>query len=133
MQTLNWCIHNRWKTIGAGMLFFVLSIAGLALIPKSFIPEGDLGAPDLSIELPTGVRLEDTGAVSAAAYRIGARQPEVANIVESIGEDDEIRTGQLYIQLVPRNQRKVTQKEWEDRVIKELKTIPDAVIHFNKK
>jgi multidrug efflux pump subunit AcrB len=132
MQTLNWCIHNRWKTIGAGMLFFVLSIAGLALIPKSFIPEGDLGAPDLSIELPTGVRLEDTAAVSATAYRIVARQPEVANVVESIGEDDEIRTGQLYIQLVPRSQRKVTQKEWEDRVIKELKTIPDAEIHFNK-
>jgi multidrug efflux pump subunit AcrB len=91
-----------------------------------------LGAPDLSIELPTGVRLEDTAAVSATAYRIVARQPEVANVVESIGEDDEIRTGQLYIQLVPRSQRKVTQKEWEDRVIKELKTIPDAEIHFNK-
>jgi hydrophobe/amphiphile efflux-1 (HAE1) family protein len=132
MRTLNWCIHNRWKTVSAGMLFFLLSIAGLALIPKSFIPDSDLGAPDLSIELPTGVRLEDTAAVSAAAYRIVARQPEVANVVESIGEDDEIRTGQLYIQLVPRNQRKVTQKEWEDRVIKELKTIPDAEIHFSK-
>ncbi|MDB6157612.1 MAG: AcrB/AcrD/AcrF family protein, partial [Gammaproteobacteria bacterium] len=132
MQTLNWCIHNRWKTIGGGMLFFVLSIAGLALIPKSFIPDSDFGAPDLAIELPTGVRLEDTAAVSAAAYRIVARQPEVANVVESIGEDEEIRTGQLYIQLVPRSQRKVTQKEWEDRVIKELKTIPDAEIHFNK-
>ena len=132
MRTLNWCIQNRWKTIGGGVLFFVLSIAGLALIPKSFIPDSDLGAPDLAIELPTGVRLEDTAAVSAAAYRIVSRQPEVANVVESIGEDDEIRTGHLYIQLVPRGQRKATQKEWEDRVIKELKTIPDAEIHFNK-
>jgi hydrophobe/amphiphile efflux-1 (HAE1) family protein len=133
MRTLNWCIHNRWKTIGGGVLFFVLSIAGLALIPKSFIPDADLGAPNLSIELPTGVRLEDTAAVSAAAYRIVARQPEVANVVESVGEDNgEVRTGQLYIQLVPRKQRHVTQKEWEDRVIKELKTIPDAEIHFNK-
>jgi multidrug efflux pump subunit AcrB len=132
MRTLNWCIHNRWKTVGGGMLFFLLSIAGLALIPKSFIPDADFGAPNLSIELPTGVRMEDTAAVSAAAYRIIARQPEVANVVESIGEDDEIRTGNLYIQLVPRNQRNVTQKEWEDRVIKEVKTIPDAEIHFNK-
>jgi hydrophobe/amphiphile efflux-1 (HAE1) family protein len=132
MRTLEWCIHNRWKAIGAGVLFFVLSIAGLALVPKSFIPDADLGAPNLSIELPTGVRLEDTAAVSAAAYRIVARQPEVTNVVESIGEDDEIRTGQLYIQLVPRSERKVTQKEWQDRVIKELKTIPDAEMHFNK-
>src|SRR5881394_2742674 len=28
MRTLNWCIHNRWKTISAGVVFFVLSIAG---------------------------------------------------------------------------------------------------------
>jgi hydrophobe/amphiphile efflux-1 (HAE1) family protein len=134
LRTLNWCIHNRWKTIGGGALFFVLSIFGLMLIPKSFIPDADFGSPNLAIELPTGVRLEDTAAVSAAAYRIVARQPEVQNVVESLGEDDngEIRTGQLYIQLVPRNQRKVTQKQWEVRVLKELKTIPDAEIHFNK-
>src|SRR6266702_4174976 len=135
LRTLNWCIHNRWKTMGGGTLFFLLSIAGLALIPKSFIPDADFGAPDLSIELPTGVRLEDSSAVSAAAYRIVARQPEVSNVVESIGEDGdngEMRTAHLYIQLLPRGQRKVTQKEWEDRVIKELKTIPDAEIHFQK-
>jgi hydrophobe/amphiphile efflux-1 (HAE1) family protein len=134
MRTLNWCLHNRWKTIGAGALFFALSIAGLMLIPKSFVPDSDFGAPNLAIELPTGVRIEDTAAASAAAYKIVARQPEVTNIVESIGEDDsgEIRTAQLYIQLVPRNQRNVTQKEWEDRVMKELRVLPDAQIHFNK-
>ena len=38
--------------------------------------------------------LEDTAAVSAAAYRILARQPEVASVVEKIGGDDfgEVRT-----------------------------------------
>lgn len=134
LKVLNWCIHNRWKTMGAGTLFFALSIVGLMLIPKSFVPDADFGSPDLAIELPTGVRLEDTAAASAAAYQIVARQPEVQNVVESIGQgdSDEIRMAQLYIQLVPRKQRSVTQKEWEDRVIKELKTIPDAEMHFNK-
>ncbi len=134
MRTLNWCIHNRWKTIGAGTAFFALSIVGLMLIPKSLMPDSDFGAPNLSVELPTGVRLEDTAAASAAAYRIVARQPEVTNVVESIGEDDsgEIRNAQLFIQLVPRDKRKVTQKEWEERVMKELRTLPDAQIHFNK-
>src|SRR5205807_3370637 len=53
----------------------------------------------LNIELPPGVRIEDTAAVSAAAYRIVARQPEVTNVVESIGTDDigDIRSGQLFI------------------------------------
>jgi multidrug efflux pump subunit AcrB len=134
MRTLKWCIHNRWKTIGGGTAFFALSIVGLMLIPKSFIPDADFGAPNLTVELPTGVRLEDTAAASAAAYRIVARQPEVTNVVESIGEDDadEIRIANLYISLVPRNKRHVTQKEWENRVMKELRTLPDAQIHFNK-
>jgi hydrophobe/amphiphile efflux-1 (HAE1) family protein len=134
LRTLNWCIHHRWKTIAAGTAFFALSILGLILIPKSFVPDADLGTPNLQIELPTGVRLEDTAAASATAYRIIARQPEVTNVVESIGEDDtgEIRTAQLYISLVPRNRRNVTQKEWELRVLNDLQTIPDAQIHFNK-
>ena len=134
LKVLAWCIHNRWKTMGLGAAFFVVSIIGLALIPKSFVPDADFGTPVLQVELPTGVRIEDTAAASGAAYRVIARQPEVANVVEDIGEDEsgEIRNAQLFISLVPRDQRKVTQKEWQDRVIKELKTIPDANINFQR-
>jgi hypothetical protein len=42
------------------------------------MPESDFSNSDLQIELPPGVRLEDTSAASAAAYRIVARQPEKA-------------------------------------------------------
>ena len=56
-------------------------------------------SPSSTSSCRPGVRLEDTAAVSAAAYRIIARQPEVANVVESIGGDDfgEVRTANLYI------------------------------------
>jgi hydrophobe/amphiphile efflux-1 (HAE1) family protein len=134
LRTLAWCVHNRWKTIALGVLFFVVSIVGLALIPKSFVPDADFGTSILQIELPTGVRLEDTAAASAAAARIVARQPEVSNILESIGEDEsgEIRNAQLNISLVPRSERHVTQKQWQDRVIQELHRIPDANINFQR-
>jgi hydrophobe/amphiphile efflux-1 (HAE1) family protein len=134
LKLLAWCVHNRWKTLAFATLFFVLSIAGLTLIPKSFVPDGDFGASNLNIELTPGVRLEDSAAVSAAAYRIISRQPEVANVVETIGTDEsgEIRTAQLFISLVPRSERQVTQKEWETRVIQDLKTIPDAQMNFSK-
>ena len=134
LRTLNWCIHNRWKTIALGVLFFAVSIVGLALIPKSFVPDADFGTSILEIELPTGVRLEDTAAASAAAARIVARQPEVANVLETIGENDsgEIRTAQLNVSLAPRAQRHITQKQWQDRVIQELRRIPDANINFQR-
>jgi multidrug efflux pump subunit AcrB len=134
LRALRWSVKNRWKTIAAGSVFFALSIVGLILIPKSFVPESDLSSSDLTVELPPGVRLEDTAAASAAAYRILAREPEVADVVESIGADEfgEVRSAELFITLVPPNRRRVTQKEWELRTLEKLKTIPDARISFQK-
>jgi len=131
---LRWSTRHRWKTLGAGAAFFVLSIIGLALTPTEFIPASDESWTQLNVELPAGARLEDTAAVSAAAYRIIAHQPEVQSVVEQVGGDDfgEVRTANLDITLVKPNQRKVTQRQWEDRVINDLATIPDARIHFNR-
>ena len=132
LRVLRWCTQHRWKTVAAGVAFFVLSIVGLGLIPKSFVPEDDLGSSALHIELPPGVRIDDTAAASAAAYRIIARQPEVADVVESIGNNDEgVRSAELDIALVPAKQRHVSQREFEDRMLRDLRaSIPDAQIHF---
>jgi multidrug efflux pump subunit AcrB len=133
LRTLSWCAQHRWKTLAAGLLFVVASIVGFVLIPKSFVPEDDIGESQLMIELPPGVRLEDTSRVSAAAYRVLARQPEVVDVAEGIGEgDDGVRAGELDISLVPRDQRRVSQRQWEDRVINDLRAIPDAQMHFQR-
>jgi hydrophobe/amphiphile efflux-1 (HAE1) family protein len=133
-RVLRWSARNRWKTVAAGVLFFVLSIVGLMVVPTEFIPASDDSFTQLNVELPAGARLEDTAAVSAAAYRILARQPEVESVVENIGGDEfgEVRTANLNITLVKPGQRKVTQRQWEDRVIRDLAVIPDARIHFNR-
>ena len=78
-RVLRWCTRHRWKTLGAGLAFFALSIIGLGMIPSEFIPASDDSFTELNIELPAGARLADTAAVSAAAYRIIARQPEVVS------------------------------------------------------
>ena len=63
----------------------------------------------MTVELPPGVLLSQTASASAAAYQILRRHPEVLSVVESIGEDDdgEVRSGNLYVQLVKPNQRKL--------------------------
>src|SRR4029453_779240 len=78
--------------------------------------------------------LEETASLSAAAYDVLKQQPEVTDVVESIGTDEtgEVRIANLYISLVPRGKRDVTQQQFEDRVIKELRRIPDARINFQK-
>jgi len=132
LRALRWSVGHRVKTLFAGLLIFALSVAGLAMIPKTFTPDADFSSSTLRVELPPGVLLQQTAAVSARVYQILRRHPEVANVVESIGEDEdgEVRSGNLYIQLVPPAQRKLSQKQWEAEVIKELRVIPDARMTF---
>jgi multidrug efflux pump subunit AcrB len=134
LRALHWCVEHRWKTLIAGAVFFALSVVGLILIPKAFVPNADFSSSDLMIELPPGVRLEDTAATSAAAYRILSQLPEVSDVVESIGADEfgEVRTANLFITLVPPNQRKLTQDQWEKNTIRLLQAIPDARLNFMK-
>jgi hydrophobe/amphiphile efflux-1 (HAE1) family protein len=132
LRALRWAVHHRGRTLAIGLVIFAVSIAGLALLPRSFVPESDDSVSSLAIELPPGVRLEQTAAVSEAAYRIIRRHPEVADVVESIGEDEdgEVRMASLFIMLVKPEKRELSQQEWEAQLIRELKTIPDARLHF---
>jgi multidrug efflux pump subunit AcrB len=132
MKALRWCIQHRWRTLAGGLVFFILSIAVLMMVPTAFVPDADLASSQLRIELPPGVQLEETAAKSAAAYEILKRQPEVKDVVESVGADEtgEVRIANLYISLVPREERGITQKQWEEKLIGELRRIPDARIDF---
>ena len=132
MHTLRRCVEHRWLTLAGGTLFFALSIVALRFVPTSFIPQQDSGTSQLNIELPPGVRPEDTAAVSARAYQIIRHHPEALNVVESIGggDGDEVRSANLFIALTPRKERELKQQDWEKVVLQELKTIPDARMFF---
>ena len=131
---LRWSTRHRWWTIAGGAAFFALSIVGLSMVPTAFIPDSDESFTELQVELAPGARLEDTAAATGAVYRILMKQPEVQSVLEIVGENDfgEVRTAQLEISLVQPSERKVTQRQFEDRVIKDFAAIPDARIHFNR-
>ena len=102
LSALRWCVANRWKTIAAGFLF-VLSLVAFSVVPQAFLPAEDFANAELDIELPPGGTLEDTARVSAAATALLRRSPQVTDIMEFVGGDsDEIRTGTIYMNLVPR-------------------------------
>jgi hydrophobe/amphiphile efflux-1 (HAE1) family protein len=131
LRLLKWCIHNRWKTIGGGFAFFVLSIGLMVVIPKGFLPPLDFGFSQVQIELAPGARVEDTARVSAQVTKLLKEQPEVTDVFELIAEDQgEPRTGQLFVTLTDRKERDLTVKEWEQKMAPQLRSIPDARINF---
>ena len=125
-------VSDRGATVLGGLLFFAFSIALMIVIPKSVVPEPDLASAQLNVELPPGVRLEETARLSAKATEIILTQPEVTDVVESIGaaEDGQVRNATLYITLVPREDRDLSQADWEKRVTPLLREIPDARVTF---
>ena len=130
ITVLKWCVANRWKTMAAGALFFLSSIAGLAAIPKALVPPEDTATSVLALELPPGGTLQHTSEVSAAAAAILRKSPEVTHIVEFVGSDN-IYTGAMFVDLVPRSQRALSQKQWEQKMMPELEHVPDAHLNFN--
>jgi multidrug efflux pump subunit AcrB len=133
LALLRWCVANRWKTIFAGFVFFVCSVLCLAIIPQSFVPPEDFASAELDIELPPGGTLEDTSRVSAAAAAILRKSPEVRDVVEFVGGDDgEIRTAVTYVSLVPRSERSISQKEWEQKMMPLLSQVPDGHLNFSE-
>jgi multidrug efflux pump subunit AcrB len=132
LTTLRWCVHNRWKTIAGGAAFFVLSIVALTLVPQSFVPAGDFASSTLSIEVPPGGTLDDTSRVAAAATALLRKSPEVTDVIEFVGNDSgEVREATLYISLVPRSQRTLSQKQWEQAMMPILSRVPDGRINFS--
>jgi hydrophobe/amphiphile efflux-1 (HAE1) family protein len=128
LRWLRAAIEHRWWTIAGSFAIFAFSVALLILIPKGFIPPGDFGTSQVNIELPPGVRLEETSRVSAQVAELVRRHPEVSDVVESIGSDEsgQVRNATLYITLKPRAERKLSQPDFEQMLRPELKRIPDA-------
>ncbi len=131
VTALKWCVAHRWRTIGFGALFFALSVGGGMLLPKAFAPPEDFSTSILNIELPPGGKLEDTARISAAATAIVRKQPEVTDVVEFVGTDSaDVRQATVFISTVPRDQRNVSTKEIEQRLMPLLNQVPDAHISF---
>jgi multidrug efflux pump subunit AcrB len=132
LALLKWCVANRWKTIGAGTVFFLLSLASLGIVPTAFVPPEDYANAELDIELPPGGTLEDTARVSAAAAAILRKSPVVTDIVEFVGGDDgEIRNATTFVNLVPRSKRSISQRDWEQAIMPQLSQVADGHLNFS--
>jgi hydrophobe/amphiphile efflux-1 (HAE1) family protein len=132
LRVLKWSVINRWKTVGMGFAIAIGSIFLITLLPQTFVPEQDYGFSQANIELAPGARLEDTAAVAAKASAILRADPYVKEVFEDIGMNDsgEVRTATLYINLVKRNEREKSVKDWEREKIKKLEQIPDGRVFF---
>ncbi|GLK74817.1 ABC transporter permease [Methylopila jiangsuensis] len=132
----------RWRfvTVALGIGLFVGSLALSALLPSGFLPENDTSRSILNMELAPGSTLAQSEAVANRIAVMLKQRPEVASVYASIGSgasagpassgSGEVRKGVLVINLKPRSERALTQKQFEAAFRGELARIPDIRTNF---
>ncbi|MDR4306234.1 efflux RND transporter permease subunit [Chelatococcus sambhunathii] len=138
-RALAWCVRWRFVTVFAGFALFAGSIVLSGYLPSGFLPESDTSRSILKIELPPGSRLEQGDAVAQRITRILKDRPEVQSVYATIGSDmqggfqvaaSEVRKGVLIINLKPKSERSLSQKQFEAAMRQELAKIPDLRTNF---
>ena len=123
---LQWALRHRLTTMAIALAFFIASLMLVPLIPKGFVDDGDFGISNVSIELAPGSTLLDVNKVVTQATDIIRQSP----VVEGVLATEEINSATLTINLKPREERNITQKQFEEQVRPSFEQIPGARISF---
>lgn len=138
-RMLAWCVRWRFVTVIAGFALFAGSIVLAGYLPSGFLPESDTSRSILKIELPPGSRLDQGDQVAQRITRILKDRPEVQSVYATIGSDmqgglqvaaSEVRKGVLIVNLKPKSERSLSQKQFEAAMRQELAKIPDLRTNF---
>ncbi|BAC90435.1 efflux RND transporter permease subunit [Gloeobacter violaceus] len=130
-RVLGWALAHRVWTLVFAVAFFAGSVALIPLLPTSLIGAVDRGETVLSVDLPPGSSLQDTRRKVDQITRIVQARPEVTKIFASVGTPStqgsysagEVNKASLYIVLKPREERSISQEQFEAQIREPLKQV----------
>ncbi len=130
---LSWALKHRITTLLIAIAFFIGSLQLVPYIPKGLFDNGDIAFSIVNIELPPGATLQDTEMVAQRTRALLQQHPAVSTVLETVGgggNDGGVNKGVLYVNLVPKSDRPMSQKEFEQEMRSKFTEIPGARISF---
>ncbi|PTE07923.1 efflux RND transporter permease subunit [Mesorhizobium helmanticense] len=136
-------LDRRWVTLFAGIAFFAGSMALATQLPTEFMAATDRGRSMISVELQPGSTIEQTTAVVKDITKRLEADPAVDSIFATIGtaaesgggpnrgsSSAEVRSANVTVNLKPRDERTVSQQEFEAAASPKLNDIAGARVQF---
>ncbi|MBA2125846.1 ABC transporter permease [Hyphomicrobium methylovorum] len=124
--TLNW----RYLTLVSGVALFSTAIYATSLLPTGFLPDEDTARIVVAVEFPPGTKLDDTRIKTDEMARILRSIPEVHQVFVLGGTSPtgqlDVRRASVFVQLTPKNERKITQKQLSTIIAAKLGDVPDS-------
>ncbi|RZT93694.1 efflux RND transporter permease subunit [Rivibacter subsaxonicus] len=128
-------LSPRGIVLWVGALSFVGAIALAPVVGSEFIPETDQGYIQLNVKLPVGVSLERASDKIAQVEAVVREFKEVKNLSATVGNpwSGSRNASEMGVQLVPRAERKRSQKEIEGAIREALRPIPGIDISLGQR
>ena len=133
-NVVKWSVKHHYVTVLIGLAIFAASIWSITLLPQGFLPAQDSARSLLAMELPPGSQLAYTEQVTEDIVARLRKRPEVRSVFVDGGRVppgiQEVRRAALIINYTPKTERKITQRELELEIGKELDNVPDIRFWF---
>ena len=133
-RLVTWSVKHYFITVLIGFGIFAASIWSITLLPQGFLPAQDTARSLLAMELPPGSQLAFTEKVTEEIVARLRKRPEVKSVFVDGGRVPpgtfEVRRAALIINYTPKTERKITQRELELEISKELENVPDIRFWF---
>ncbi len=130
---LKWSLRHRITTLLLAVAFFIGSLQLIPHIPKGLFSSGDDGLSTVSMELPPGSTLAETEEIFSEVDSYLRQNPAVSSVLGVLGGDSKVNTGLAYVNLVPKQERELSQQEFENTLRESFKEIPGARIAFGSR
>lgn len=127
---LNWALRNKITTLIIAIAFFIASLQLIPFIPKGLFNEGDTGLSTISVELPPGSTLQETEQVMLDITRNLQTNSAVASVLANAGGGNDVNTGTMFVNLVPKDEREISQQEFQTQMRQVFREIPGARVTF---
>ncbi|MFZ2651659.1 MAG: efflux RND transporter permease subunit [Burkholderiaceae bacterium] len=110
-RVLAWALRRRKIALTVALASFLGSFALVPLIGSEFVPEADLGEAQVNIKTPVGSSLDYTLAKTRQAEAALREFAEVDATYATVNSGAAVgkNSAQIYVHLVPRKQRKLSQ------------------------
>jgi HAE1 family hydrophobic/amphiphilic exporter-1 len=119
-------LRHRWGVILAAFVVVGTSAFFFKAVGKTFIPEEDESRFMVGVQTPLGSNLDYTAARLGEVESILSRRPEVFSFFSAVGlgEVGQVNAGRVFVRLVERGERKLSQSEIMTQLRRELNAIP---------
>ncbi|MEB3314442.1 MAG: efflux RND transporter permease subunit [Cyanobacteriota bacterium] len=127
---LSWGLRHRLLTMGLALIFFIGSLRLVPYIPTNLFDTSDSGLSTIAVELPPGAPLTDTQGVTRQLAEAFMGDAAVDRVLATEGGSAGVNQATVYLRLVDRQDRSLSQNQFEQQSRPLLQQIPGARVNF---